>query len=84
MMAWQVHNLLALYDEVEVPRDRLLFKIPATWQVCFILNGIYKYIFVDWCTSGAGIQFLLKVMHFGGNFYKMGVAGDRGNKATGS
>lgn len=28
----EVHNLLALYDEVEVPRDRLLFKIPATWQ----------------------------------------------------
>ncbi|KAL2651233.1 hypothetical protein R1flu_019361 [Riccia fluitans] len=28
----KVHELLALYDEVEVPRDRLLFKIPATWQ----------------------------------------------------
>ena len=51
MLAWQVHNLLALYDEVEVPRDRLLFKIPATWQVCLILNGIHKYIFVvhKWC-----------------------------------
>jgi hypothetical protein len=45
------NNLLALYDEVEVPRDRLLFKIPATWHVCFILNGIYTYIFVvyEWC-----------------------------------
>jgi hypothetical protein len=30
----QVHQLLGLYDEVEVPRDRLLFKVPATWQVC--------------------------------------------------
>lgn len=29
----QVHELLRMYDEVEVPRDRLLFKIPATWQV---------------------------------------------------
>ncbi|KAL3700418.1 hypothetical protein R1sor_018440 [Riccia sorocarpa] len=28
----KVHELLALYDEVGVPRDRLLFKIPATWQ----------------------------------------------------
>ncbi|KAG6549159.1 hypothetical protein Mapa_009385 [Marchantia paleacea] len=28
----KVHELLALYDEVEVPRDRLLFKIPGTWQ----------------------------------------------------
>jgi transaldolase len=28
----EVHQLLGLYDEVEVPRDRLLFKVPATWQ----------------------------------------------------
>eukprot|EP00850_Spirogloea_muscicola_P006393 SM000030S11402 [mRNA] locus=s30:521344:524822:+ [translate_table: standard] len=28
----KVRKLLRLYDEVEVPRDRLLFKIPATWQ----------------------------------------------------
>lgn len=28
----EVHELLRMYDEVEVPRDRLLFKIPATWQ----------------------------------------------------
>lgn len=29
----QVHDLLNLYREVEVPPERLLFKIPATWQV---------------------------------------------------
>ncbi|KAH9314062.1 hypothetical protein KI387_022689, partial [Taxus chinensis] len=28
----KVHELLKLYKEVEVPRERLLFKIPATWQ----------------------------------------------------
>ncbi|OVA13136.1 Transaldolase [Macleaya cordata] len=28
----KVHELLKLYNEVEVPAERLLFKIPATWQ----------------------------------------------------
>lgn len=28
----KVHELLKLYKEVEVPQERLLFKIPATWQ----------------------------------------------------
>jgi len=28
----KVHELLKLYEEVEVPQERLLFKIPATWQ----------------------------------------------------
>ncbi|KAF3783518.1 Transaldolase [Nymphaea thermarum] len=28
----KVHELLKLYAEVEVPQDRLLFKIPSTWQ----------------------------------------------------
>ncbi|XP_075508663.1 uncharacterized protein LOC142545383 [Primulina tabacum] len=28
----KVHNLLRLYQEIEVPPDRLLFKIPSTWQ----------------------------------------------------
>lgn len=28
----KVHDLLNLYREVEVPPERLLFKIPATWQ----------------------------------------------------
>ncbi|KAK9103184.1 hypothetical protein Sjap_020438 [Stephania japonica] len=28
----KVHELLKLYNEVEVPPERLLFKIPATWQ----------------------------------------------------
>nr|VDD42297.1 unnamed protein product [Brassica oleracea] len=27
-----VHDLLRLYNEIDVPHDRLLFKIPATWQ----------------------------------------------------
>ncbi|GAA0160921.1 aldolase [Lithospermum erythrorhizon] len=28
----KVHDLLRLYDKVEVPAERLLFKIPSTWQ----------------------------------------------------
>ncbi|KAJ4828868.1 hypothetical protein Tsubulata_031201 [Turnera subulata] len=28
----KVHDLLKLYNEVDVPPERLLFKIPATWQ----------------------------------------------------
>ncbi|KAI3874841.1 hypothetical protein MKW98_019414 [Papaver atlanticum] len=28
----KVHELLKLYHEVEIPVERLLFKIPATWQ----------------------------------------------------
>ncbi|MCO5547666.1 hypothetical protein L7F22_001117 [Adiantum nelumboides] len=28
----KVHDLIRLYEEVEVPKERLLFKIPATWQ----------------------------------------------------
>ncbi|ERN02631.1 hypothetical protein AMTRI_Chr03g46880 [Amborella trichopoda] len=28
----KVHELLKLYNEVEVPQERLLFKIPSTWQ----------------------------------------------------
>lgn len=29
----QVHDLLKLYSEIDVPPERLLFKIPSTWQV---------------------------------------------------
>lgn len=32
----QVHDLLKAYTEIEVPPERLLFKIPATWQVSAI------------------------------------------------
>ncbi|GKV38085.1 hypothetical protein SLEP1_g46033 [Rubroshorea leprosula] len=28
----QVHDLLKLYNEINVPPERLLFKIPSTWQ----------------------------------------------------
>ncbi|XP_073052060.1 uncharacterized protein [Primulina eburnea] len=28
----KVHDLLKLYQEIEVPLERLLFKIPSTWQ----------------------------------------------------
>lgn len=28
----KVHDLLKLYNDVEVPAERLLFKIPSTWQ----------------------------------------------------
>lgn len=28
----KVHDLLKLYNKMEVPQERLLFKIPATWQ----------------------------------------------------
>lgn len=28
----KVHDLLKSYDEIEVPAERLLFKIPSTWQ----------------------------------------------------
>ena len=29
----KVHDLLKLYNEINVPAERLLFKIPSTWQV---------------------------------------------------
>lgn len=29
----QVRDLMKLYYEIEVPSERLLFKIPSTWQV---------------------------------------------------
>ncbi|KAJ9147751.1 hypothetical protein P3X46_029876 [Hevea brasiliensis] len=29
----KVHSLLKLYDEINVPPERLLFKIPSTWQL---------------------------------------------------
>ncbi|KAJ8437805.1 hypothetical protein Cgig2_013724 [Carnegiea gigantea] len=29
----KVHDLLKLYNDIEVPPERLLFKIPSTWQV---------------------------------------------------
>uniref|UniRef100_A0A803L6I6 Transaldolase n=1 Tax=Chenopodium quinoa TaxID=63459 RepID=A0A803L6I6_CHEQI len=32
-MVHKVHKLLKLYNDVEVPAERLLFKIPSTWQV---------------------------------------------------
>ncbi|VVA93302.1 unnamed protein product [Arabis nemorensis] len=28
----KVHNLLSLYNKIDVPNDRIIFKIPATWQ----------------------------------------------------
>ncbi|XP_057976630.1 uncharacterized protein LOC131163850 [Malania oleifera] len=28
----KVHDLLKLYDDIKVPPERLLFKIPSTWQ----------------------------------------------------
>ncbi|KAJ6714627.1 TRANSALDOLASE [Salix viminalis] len=28
----KVHDLLKLYNEIDVPHERLLFKIPSTWQ----------------------------------------------------
>ncbi|KAI9127892.1 hypothetical protein K1719_000885 [Acacia pycnantha] len=28
----KVHDLLKLYDYINVPPERLLFKIPSTWQ----------------------------------------------------
>lgn len=28
----KVHDLLKMYDDVQVPPERLLFKIPSTWQ----------------------------------------------------
>ncbi|RVX15382.1 Transaldolase [Vitis vinifera] len=28
----KVHDLLTLYNEIDVPLERLLFKIPSTWQ----------------------------------------------------
>ena len=31
--ASQVHDLLKLYNEIGVSPERLLFKIPSTWQV---------------------------------------------------
>ena len=30
---FQVHELLKLYNQIEVSSERLLFKIPSTWQV---------------------------------------------------
>jgi len=28
----KVHNLLKLYNDIDIPPERLLFKIPSTWQ----------------------------------------------------
>lgn len=35
----QVHDLLKLYNEIGVPPERLLFKIPSTWQVNDLVNN---------------------------------------------
>lgn len=36
----QVHDLLKLYNEIDTPPERLLFKIPATWQVSILVELI--------------------------------------------
>ena len=36
----QVHDLLKLYNEINVPPERLLFKIPSTWQVSILAKYV--------------------------------------------
>lgn len=38
----KAHDLLKLYDRVDVPPERLLFKIPSTWQgsSCFVPTNL--------------------------------------------
>ncbi|CAI0413718.1 unnamed protein product [Linum tenue] len=48
----KVHDLLKLYNEINVTEDRLLFKIPATWQV-----SVHAMLFeeiVDWARNHSG------------------------------
>lgn len=52
----KVHDLLRLYNEIDVPHDRLLFKIPATWQVSvpsFISKTLKTKLKVSSCLSFA-------------------------------
>ena len=43
----QVHDLLILYNDINVPPERLLFKIPSTWQVSIWA----KYVFIGNLTT---------------------------------
>lgn len=46
----QVHELLQIYNEHDIPSERLLFKIPATWQVslhCINLLSVVWFIPAD-------------------------------------
>ncbi|KAH7549584.1 hypothetical protein JRO89_XS13G0052600 [Xanthoceras sorbifolium] len=59
----QVHDLLKLYNEIDVPPERLLFKIPSTWQgieasrllesegIQTHLTFVYRY---DWARNHSG------------------------------
>lgn len=40
----QVYDLLKLYNEIDIRPERLLFKIPSTWQVCFLENMFVTFI----------------------------------------
>ena len=42
LLNMQAHDLLKLYDRVDVPPERLLFKIPSTWQgsSCFVPTNL--------------------------------------------
>lgn len=40
LLNMQVHDLLKLYDRVDVSPERLLFKIPSTWQVSIRKNYV--------------------------------------------
>ncbi|PPR80800.1 hypothetical protein GOBAR_AA39911 [Gossypium barbadense] len=64
----RVHDLLRLYDEIAVPPERLLFKIPSTWQgieasrllesegIQTHLTFVYRYMITrtDWARSHSG------------------------------
>lgn len=41
----QVHELLKLYSNIDVPPERLLFKIPSTWQVSISsMKCVYTFL----------------------------------------
>ena len=41
----QVHELLQIYNEHDVLSERLLFKIPATWQVSMHSINLLSFVF---------------------------------------
>ncbi|RYR29452.1 hypothetical protein Ahy_B01g053827 isoform E [Arachis hypogaea] len=64
----KVHDLLKLYNDISIPPQRLLFKIPSTWQgieaarllesegIQTHLTFVYRYLF--------GVIFLLNALSF--------------------
>lgn len=54
---FQVHDLVRLYNDVDVPPERLLFKISSTWQVS--VNSNFKLLLSQVIGLIANIVFYL-------------------------